>query len=597
MAALRSARLLAAAWVLAMLFLILPAPVAAQETPTLSQGVVAQVSFADQDDLQWLAARFDVWHVDHVARQATLWLTAAELRRLHVQTRQITIDHQATGDLLAAQAAAQAADQPATTDSGIPGFACYRTVEETYASMTQLALEFPALAQEAVIGESWEFQRSGGAAGYEIPGLVLTNQATPGPKPVFFLIAAIHAREYTTAETAMRFAEHLVRGYGSDADATWLLDYTEIHVVPQANPDGRKRAEAGVLWRKNTNDDQCAFSVNSYGVDLNRNSSFKWSQCNGYGCSSADPCSLVYRGVSAASEPEVQALEAYMRSIFPDARGPLDGDAASADTTGVMITLHSYFPKILFPWGWTPAPAPNSTALQTLARKFGYYTDYPACQSGAAGCIYLTDGTTDDFAYGELGVAAFTFELGNTFFETCATFESSIITPTLASLTYAAKAAILPYRAPAGPEVTTIALSGGGVIIAGDIVTLTATADDTRFYSGGYGIEPVQPIQAMRYSVDEQSWTRCAKPIAIDPVDGSFDSSVEVGVAMIDTENWLPGRHLLMLEAQDATGVWGVPTAVFLEIADSEGKLPDDPYRPNVEPCVANDLYLPLIGK
>jgi carboxypeptidase T len=72
---------------------------------------------------------------------------------------------------------------------------------------------------------------------------VLTNQAITGTKPIFFLMAAIHAREYTTAESAMRFAEQLVRGYGRDPDATWLLDYTEIHVVPQANPDGRKQAE------------------------------------------------------------------------------------------------------------------------------------------------------------------------------------------------------------------------------------------------------------------------------------------------------------------------------------------------------------------
>jgi hypothetical protein len=72
--------------------------------------------------------------------------------------------------------------------------------------------------------------------------------------------------------------------------------------------------------------------------------------------------------------------------------------------------------RFSFPWGWTQTPAPNRQALQTLARKFGFYTGYPACQSGADGCIYMTDGTTDDFAYGELGVAAYTFELGTSFF-------------------------------------------------------------------------------------------------------------------------------------------------------------------------------------
>jgi hypothetical protein len=565
----RSARLLFAAWVLllAVLFLTTPTPAAAQDEPltlTMPGGVVAQVSFTDQDDLQRLVAQYDIWHVDHTAGEVTLWLTAADLQRLQVQPRQITIDHKATGNLLAAQAAVQTA----ANDSGIPGFACYRTVEETHASMAQLAQEFPILVQEVVLGESWEFQRSGGASGYAIPGIVLTNQATPGPKPIFFLMAAIHAREYTTAETAMRFAEHLVRSYGSDADATWLLDYTEIHVVPQANPDGRKRAEGRLLWRKNTNNDLCGFDALSYGVDLNRNSSFKWAQCTGHDCSSADACSPVYRGVSAASEPEVQALEAYMRTIFPDMRGPLDSDAAPADATGVMVSLHSYFPKIFFPWGWTQTPAPNGAALQTLARKFGYYTGYPACQSGAPGCIYMTDGTTDDFAYGELGVAAFTFELGYTFFEPCADFESKIITPTLASLTYAAKAAILPYRAPSGPEVIDVSLSVSGVIAAGQIVTLTATADDNRFYSGGYGIESVQSIQAMRYSVGQPSWITGTVSAPMTPTDGIFTKPVEPAFAHIDTKLWPTGQHIVFVEAQDADGVWGVPTAIFLTIGE-----------------------------
>ena len=54
--------------------------------------------------------------------------------------------------------------------------------------------------------------------------------------------SAIHAREYTTAELTTRFAEHLVNNYNVDADITWLLDHFELHLVPQANPDGRKIA-------------------------------------------------------------------------------------------------------------------------------------------------------------------------------------------------------------------------------------------------------------------------------------------------------------------------------------------------------------------
>jgi carboxypeptidase T len=54
--------------------------------------------------------------------------------------------------------------------------------------------------------------------------MVVTNENIAGPKPRFFLMGAIHAREYATAELAIRFAEQLVEGYGTDPEATWLLD-------------------------------------------------------------------------------------------------------------------------------------------------------------------------------------------------------------------------------------------------------------------------------------------------------------------------------------------------------------------------------------
>lgn len=561
-------RRLSGGWLLAILLLALPATVHAQATPVApADGVVARLSFTDQADLQWLAVRYDVWRVDHAARTVTVWLSAAELRQVQAQSRRVIVDQTATDDFYAAQNVVNAAQN----DSGIPGFACYRTVEETHASMVQLAADYPALVREVTLGHSWQWEASLGATGYAIPGIVLTNQAITGTKPIFFLMAAIHAREYTTAESAMRFAEQLVRGYGRDADATWLLDSTEIHIVPQANPDGRKQAETGLSWRKNVNNTLCTFDPSRFGVDLNRNSSFKWAQCTGFYCSSAYACDITYRGEAPASEPEVQALENYMRAIFPDVRGALDTDAAPADTPGLMISLHSYSPLILFPWGWTQTPAPNSQALQTLARKFGFYTGYPACQSGADGCIYMTDGTTDDFAYGELGVAAYTFELGRErdgFFTKCATFETTIITPTLASLTYAAKAAAQPYLAPAGPEVISPTLSTSGAVSIGQVVTLTVTADDSRFYSGGFGEEPAQTIQAVRYTIGQPSWITGTVNYALAPVDGSFDAVAEEAFAVIDTTGWSSGRYLLLVEAQDADGVWGVPTAIFLEVGE-----------------------------
>ena len=204
--------------------------------------------------------------------------------------------------------------------ASIPGYACYRTVEETYSTLSGLAAQHPTLAQWIDIGDSWEKTQPGGAAGYDLYALVLTNQNRPGPKPRFFLAAATHARELATAELATRFAEYLVANYDVDPDVTWLLDYNELHLVAQANPDGRKKAEAGLAWRKNTDSLNGCNDSSLWGVDLNRNHSFKW----GVTGTSSDPCNLIYRGPAAASEPEAQAIERYGRGLFADRRGPAD---------------------------------------------------------------------------------------------------------------------------------------------------------------------------------------------------------------------------------------------------------------------------------
>jgi len=181
----------------------------------------------------------------------------------------------------------------------IPSYPCYRTVEETYAAAASLAVNYPNLATWTDVGDTWQ-KAIGPLDGYDMMVLKLTNNAIVAQKPVLFLTASIHAREYAPAEIATRFAEYLVNNYGIDPDVTWMLDNQEIHIMFHANPDGRKIAEGGVSWRKNRdNDDGCS---STYGVDLNRNFTYQW----GTGGSSTNPCDETYRGPSAGSEPETQ---------------------------------------------------------------------------------------------------------------------------------------------------------------------------------------------------------------------------------------------------------------------------------------------------
>ncbi len=521
--------------------------------------------FGSEDAVREVASWGDHFQTDR--KFGFLRILADPERLLQLRALGFFVEVDATSTALIRRAeeanrqAAEAAASGEAPEAGIPSFPCYRTVEETYATAEAIVAAHPTLASWVDVGDSWEKVTAGGAPGYDMMVLRLTNSAVAGPKPILFATSAIHAREYTTAELMTRFAEQLVNGYGSDADATWLLDFHEVHLMLQTNPDGRKHAEGGDLWRKNTNQDYCGAASASRGADLNRNFSFQWNCCGG---SSGSACSDTYRGPVAGSEPEVQAVQSYLRAVFPDQRGPgYPGGGAPADSTGIYLDVHSFSDLVLWPWGGTNTPTDNGTALTTLGRRFAWFTGYLPEQ--AIG-LYPTDGTTGDFAYGELGVASFVFELGNDFFEACSSFENSVLPANLGALLYAAKVARTPYLTPAGPGARDLGLTPGAVV-PGEPATLQATIDDTRF-SNDNGSEPVQTITAAEVYVDLAPWQAGAVALPLAPLDGVWSSSIETAYADLDTTALGIGRHILYLRGQDAGGDWGPVSAIFLYVLD-----------------------------
>ena len=522
---------------------------------------VVRAWFGERSQVDAFAAHNEPWEVHHDKGWMVVGVNADELQLLLDLGFEIEIDERRTAEICTPR------ERSLDQTEGIPGYACYRTVEETFQAAQDLVANHPDLASWVDVGDSWEKTAPGGNAGYDMMVLRLTNATVTGTpptgftgKPRLFVTSAIHAREYTTAELMTRFAEYLVGNHGVDADATWLLDEHEIHLMLHTNPDGRKHAEAGASWRKNTNENYCGATSTSRGADLNRNFEFQWGCCGG---SSGYECDNTYRGPSPTSEPEVQSVQDYARSIFPDQRDPSVGAAAPADATGVYIDIHSYSELVLWPWGFTGSPTGNGTALQTLGRKLAFFNGYEPDQ--AIG-LYPTDGTTVDFAYGDLGVAACLFELGNWFFEDCANFESTILPDNLAALVYAAKVVRTPYLTPAGPAVTNAGASAT-VVAPGDPVTLQATADDTRFNNSN-GSEPTQAIAAAELFVDAPPWQAGATPNAMFAVDGSFDSPTELVEGVLDTTGLSDGRHTVFLHAQDAGDSWGAVSAVFIWVLD-----------------------------
>ncbi|MEM7584534.1 MAG: M14 family zinc carboxypeptidase, partial [Acidobacteriota bacterium] len=338
---------------------------------------------------------------------------------------------------------------------------------------------------------------------------------------------------------------------------TWLLDHHEVHLMLQANPDGRKQAETGLLWRKNANNEYCSNTIDR-GADLNRNFDFEWACCGG---SSSSQCAPTYHGPTAASEPEIQVLQDYVRSIFRDQRGPGLNDPAPEDATGVAIDVHSFSELVLWSWGFTFDPAPNAAALATFGRKLAFFNDYSPMPIRE---LTNADGNSADFYYGELGIAGMAYEIGTRFFESCESFEDNVLQVNIDSLLYGAKVARTPYLTPAGPEAFG-ATAQPDLAAAGDLVLLTATLDDTRFNNSN-GTEPTELIAVAEAFVDIPPWDDAAVPLPMAASDGTFDEGVETVEGTIDTAGWPEGRHILYVRGTDTAGNQGVVAAAFLTI-------------------------------
>jgi hypothetical protein len=528
-------------------------PVAGAVDPPAGDGPwIVRATFRERAQVDRLAVEIEPWEVDHARRVVVVdvdrdgWRRLVELGFVPSVDAALTVEYTRPRAPLPGQVEA------------IPGFPCYRTVEETLASAQALVLAHPELATWIDAGDSWEKTAAGGLPGYDMMVLRLTSSAVPGPKPALFATSAIHAREYTTAELMTRFAEHLVNRYGTDADVTWVLDHHEIHLMLQANPDGRKHAETGLLWRKNTNGNYCGTASSSRGADLNRNYPFLWGCCGG---SSATPCAETFRGAAAGSEPETQAVRSYAEALWP--AGWIGGitDPQPAGTPGLFLDIHSSGQLVMWPWGWTATPAPNGTALQTLGRKLAFFNNHTPQQSIE---LYVTDGTTREFAYGDRGVASFTFELGTSFFQSCASFESTVYPTNLQSLLYAARVVRRPFELPAGPETHSV-LAQPATVTVGQPLTLTATADDTRFNNTN-GVEPTQTVAAAEAYLDTPPWLPGATPLPMAASDGAFDEPVEPVQAVLSTAGWAVGRHMLFVRARDAANTWGPVSAAFVDV-------------------------------
>lgn len=261
----------------------------------------------------------------------------------------------------------------------------YHNYTEVKDALSNLAQEFPDVIQEFTLGTSIE--------GRAIKGIrISTDLPNAHNKPGIFFVGGHHAREHLSVEMALRFAQNFMQAYkNGDARITRLIQTRDIHIVPALNADGLEFDVASgryQSWRKN----RAVNSDRSYGVDLNRNYGYQW----GTGGSSSSPRSETYMGPRPFSEPETIAVRDYL--------------TARRNITTVL-SFHTFSELILYPWGHKDGPIENQQdrlVHETMARKMAEWNGYTPQKTSE---LYIASGDLTDWAYGELKMFSFTFEL------------------------------------------------------------------------------------------------------------------------------------------------------------------------------------------
>lgn len=363
-----------------------PVPGPTDEQAVVQYRVLGPRTVADRSAVARTGASIDysehgVLHVSATSAEATA------ITRLGFQLEEVP-----------AQSADHHGHAHADEDVGLfdfpPADSDYHNYAELTAVVNQVVADHPSIAQKISIGTSYE--------GRDLMAVKISdNVGTDEDEPEILFNSQQHAREHLTVEMAIYLLHLFTDNYGSDSRVTSVVNSRELWIVPTVNPDGSEYDIATGSyrsWRKNRQPNSGSSWV---GTDLNRNWDYLWGCCGG---SSGSPSSNTYRGPSAFSAPETDAVR-----DFVDGR-VVDG----VQQIKANIDFHTYSELVLWPFGYTYSnTAPGMTADQyntfaTIGQQMAATNGYTPQQSSD---LYITDGSSIDWMWGQHGIWAYTFEL------------------------------------------------------------------------------------------------------------------------------------------------------------------------------------------
>jgi carboxypeptidase T len=294
--------------------------------------------------------------------------------------------------------------QKVEKDLGITGFnygsmGGFYTLAEVNAELDEMYSLFPNLiTQKVSIGNTIE-----GRPMYMVK--ISDNPTVNENEPQVLYTALIHAREPESMEQMIFFMFYLLENYGTDPEATYLVNNRELYFIPVINADGYQynyttNPGGGGMWRKNRRN-----NGGSYGIDLNRNYGpyAYWNSSNGG--SSTTPSSDTYRGTAPFSEPETANIRDFIATKY----------------LKNALNYHTYGGYLIYPYAALDMETPDSSAFREYSRDMASYNGYVyGLTLETVG--YSVRGSSDDYFYdGDIvanhgKILAMTPEVGTTGF-------------------------------------------------------------------------------------------------------------------------------------------------------------------------------------
>jgi len=297
--------------------------------------------------------------------------------------------------------------------SKIHGFDAFYSYDDLTNLLAQLQQEYPKIFCYSSLGKTWEgrdiwlVKISDNVTKDENESKVLYKGGEHGDEKQGYQVVIYSINSFVENYTYVKVNESFTKRVRN------VVNNTELFFIPMVNPDG---CEAGT--RENARPNDCLFGKTLFkGVDLNRNTGYKWELIDEYPWkyrhhfpyiektnvkyAQFDWASIrgesSYRGPYPFSEPETRAIKQVVEN----------------HSIKISIDYHGASPRgeILYGWGWTNDPRPDDCVSYPIAENI---SKMAGCKIGRVSGVAPILGLIGDWEYAEHGTMSFGMELPKT---------------------------------------------------------------------------------------------------------------------------------------------------------------------------------------